>query len=177
MDVDRYPTSLRLSLLSLPPELRNYIYDLSIPSNKTFVVGPWRPSTRQMQPPLTRCCKQIRSEVLPMFVARNRFEVRPSTDIAREKSSMLISPLISNLLQHLEVNVCPFSTAYKVTIARDLQGIWVWNMQIYRDFHLPKNHVEVWSKWLENLAAHQDDDGCLRSEDLGIMIEWLQSWT
>jgi hypothetical protein len=166
----------RLSFLSLPPEIRNEIYSLSVPSNRTFVIGPWRPNTQRMQPPLTRVCKQMRSETLPMFVARNTFRIRASTEPIKRGGSIMISPFISLLLQDLEVQICPFTETYKVAVTRDLQRIWTWDMDINRAFHLPRNHVEIWTQWLDNLSSHQDEDGHLRSDDLNTMIHWLQKW-
>ena len=165
------------SFLSLPGELRNAIYDLSLPHSKTYTIGPWRPNTRQMQPPLTMVCKQIRRETLPIFATRNAFQIRASTDCARKTGPVRISPSVADQIQTLEVFVCPFSTAYKVAITRDQQGFWTWNMEIYRAFHLPKNHVEVWSRWLQILEAHRDGDGCLQSRDIHTIVGWLQSWT
>ena len=166
----------QLSFLSLPPEIRNHIYDLSVPTSRTFVIGPWRPNTQRMQPPVTRVCKQIRNETLPMFVARNNFRIRASTEHMRENSSMMISPFISLLLHDLEVQICPFTETYKVIITKDLQKIWTWDMEIDRAFHLPRDHVELWTQWLANLSKYQDDDGHLRSGDLNTIIHWLQNW-
>lgn len=183
MDIEHYPfvspsqEITRLCFFSLPAEIRNHIYDLSIPSHRTFVIGPWRPNTQRMQPPLTQVCKQIRHETVPMFVAKNTFIMRASTGSVREESSAVISPIISGLLRDLEVQICPFTEKYKVAIARDLEGIWTWDMDIEKAFHLPRNHFEVWTKWLYFLSTHQNDNGQLRSYDLGTMIRWLQMST
>lgn len=176
LDGKHHPMVEPISFLTLPPELRNAIYDISLPNNHTFTIGPWRPNTRHMQPPLTMVCKQIRQETLPMFATRNIFQIRATTELARKGGPIQISPSIAALLERLDVFVCPVSTSYKVAITKNTHGIWTWDMDIYRAFHLPSNHVEVWSNWLRILEAHRDEDGHLRSKDLGIMVGLLQSW-
>lgn len=66
-------------LLKLPAELRNYIYELAIVQPSGIVIGPWRklpPSKEpQKQPALTRTCRQVRSEALPIFYGKNVLEL------------------------------------------------------------------------------------------------------
>ena len=76
-------------LLALPAELRNQIYDLALIQaqpirlsyNDALRVGHNRQpahaelATRMRQPPLTRACRQIRSEPLKTFYGNNMFTV------------------------------------------------------------------------------------------------------
>ena len=167
-------TATQLGLLSLPAELRNDIYNLSLPKGHKFVIGPWRPNTQHLQPPLTGVCKQIRDETLPMFAAKNCFRLKATTGGSSERDSHFISPTISCFLERIEIEICPYSSAYSVIATKDFHGIWTCH-EGNRAFHLPPNHMEIWTKWLQNLAAHQDDEGSLRCEDLTTMIRWLQN--
>lgn len=71
-------------LLKLPPELRNYIYELALVEPYTMdleaedVAG--RIAEVVLQPDLTRTCKQIRQEALPIFYGRNTFEIYVCSD-------------------------------------------------------------------------------------------------
>jgi hypothetical protein len=172
----QHHASEHFPFLSLPAELRNQIYDLSLPHEQTFAIGSWRPNTRPMQPALTQVCKQIRSEALPMFVAKNQFRVKASTDFARRTGSTQISRPISFLLQSLEIEICPYSSTYSLAVVKDLEGIWTCNIESHRAFHLPANHVDFWTRWLDSLSAYQDEDGCLRCKDLSTLIQRLQKW-
>lgn len=66
---------LKYSLLSkLPAELRIQIFELALTSPTAYGVGDQRPINRQaVQPPLTRTCRQIRKEALPVFYECNTF--------------------------------------------------------------------------------------------------------
>lgn len=71
-------------LLTLPAELRNRIYDLALhspnpvvlittPSNITEEVH-WNPPKTTFQPALTRACRQLRKETLPIFASTAVFK-------------------------------------------------------------------------------------------------------
>lgn len=60
-------------LLSLPPELRNRIYQLALVKYPHIEVVTFRYCTVARQPPLTRTCRQIRNESLLMFHQLNTF--------------------------------------------------------------------------------------------------------
>lgn len=169
--------SSHFPLLSLPAELRNYIYELSLPDKQTFAVGPWKPITRPMQPPLTRVSKQIRYETLGLFVTKNNFRIRGTTDFQRERESSIgFSPSISHLLQNVAVEICPYSGKYSVAVRKDTDGTWICNVEGNRDFHLPTHHVEFWTMWLNNLSIYKDDDDNIRSKDLESLVKRLQKW-
>ncbi|TKA66978.1 hypothetical protein B0A49_07152 [Cryomyces minteri] len=61
------------SLLKLPGELRNQVYRLALVHRLKISVIPGREELAQ--PPLTRVCRQIRSESLPFFYGGNHFQV------------------------------------------------------------------------------------------------------
>lgn len=66
-------------LLSLPPELRNYISHLIVVEDQpvfTTHVGEPDGQTRARisEPGIARTCQQLRSETLPIFYGMNRFE-------------------------------------------------------------------------------------------------------
>ncbi|KAK5120783.1 hypothetical protein LTR85_005849 [Meristemomyces frigidus] len=60
-------------LLSIPPEIRNYIYGLALTESDDIVV----PSSGKLsQPALLRVCKQVRTEALAIYYASNNFRSR-----------------------------------------------------------------------------------------------------
>lgn len=73
-------TTVRSSpLLSLSPELRNFIYSLVIPNNETIYVVAGRkqkyggPDTSALS--LTAVCRQLRAETLSLFYGANEFNI------------------------------------------------------------------------------------------------------
>jgi len=68
-----------ISFLDLPPELRNRIYELALPlkgrDHPLIITAPHLDQlmTLATQPSVTRLCKQVRAECLPMFYARANF--------------------------------------------------------------------------------------------------------
>ena len=61
-------------LLELPAELRDYIYELALVNESNIVIDPWD-NPKAAQPSLTRVNRKIRDETLPMFYAKNSFEI------------------------------------------------------------------------------------------------------
>ena len=61
-----------VSFLDLAPEIRNRIYELAIPSDRIIAVesrsGEW---FEQLEPGITRTCRQIRSECLAAWYQSN----------------------------------------------------------------------------------------------------------
>lgn len=77
------PSSLRIllrqlsqpfRLLDLPPELRNRIYDYTIPENSTIELAPIRQSISGYQS-ITAASRQLRAEVLPTFYAQSTLQL------------------------------------------------------------------------------------------------------
>ncbi|KAK5725041.1 hypothetical protein LTR17_013332 [Elasticomyces elasticus] len=67
---------LPFPFLRLPPELRNNIYELCIPRGNARVPSPchchqWDPA---VEPAITKVCREIRSESLPIFYDCNTIE-------------------------------------------------------------------------------------------------------
>jgi hypothetical protein len=65
-------------LLTLPPELRDRIYELVIIDDDDISVGPRHPLPRQgywQAPALLQSCRQIRSEAYKLYFARNKFRI------------------------------------------------------------------------------------------------------
>lgn len=66
--------------MSLPPELRNRIYNLVLVQNGTISVHLPKPDISRLekvvkQPALLKVCKTVREEALPVFYGANRFTV------------------------------------------------------------------------------------------------------
>lgn len=61
-------------LRKLSPELRSMIYELVLVSSETVELG-----TQEQQPGLTQTCREIRTECLSMFYARNTFRFLTKT--------------------------------------------------------------------------------------------------
>jgi hypothetical protein len=77
-------------LLRLPPELRNYIYELAVvPVNGVAGVYPWdrvraaRDRTA-VQPPITQTCRKIRNEALPIFYDCSVLYLKPDYWVSPE---------------------------------------------------------------------------------------------
>ncbi|KAK4540490.1 hypothetical protein LTR36_009128 [Oleoguttula mirabilis] len=74
------PNGSACRLLELPPELRNYIYELVVTRNGPIDMRPrsWSldglPEIELRQPALAGTCKQIRAEALATFYSLNVFE-------------------------------------------------------------------------------------------------------
>ena len=72
-------------LLSLPPELRNRIWDTTLNevSNRqaSIKVVHDRQVERICQPKLLQVCRQIRAEVLPMYYSSTTFRFEPWYDV------------------------------------------------------------------------------------------------
>ena len=65
-------------LLSLPPELRNHIYELIlIAPNKRIEANSWTRIGRSMaiQPPMTRVSRKVRDEALKIFYGQHIFRI------------------------------------------------------------------------------------------------------
>ncbi|KAK5725036.1 hypothetical protein LTR17_013327 [Elasticomyces elasticus] len=64
--------------MKLPPELRNHVYELCIPRNKTFTLpsdcGHQADDDPPIQPEMTRVSRAMRTESLAMFYATNSFQ-------------------------------------------------------------------------------------------------------
>ncbi|GIZ43925.1 hypothetical protein CKM354_000713400 [Cercospora kikuchii] len=74
------PCALQTSkFFELPPEIRNLIYELALPSKerneRLFITSPYVDNhmTLAVQPAVTRVSRQTRSECLAMFYANNEF--------------------------------------------------------------------------------------------------------
>lgn len=69
--VDASPSGSAVGFLDLAAELRNTIYDLVL-----VVDGVIDPIKEQRQPTITRTCRQVREESLPLYYSSNTFELR-----------------------------------------------------------------------------------------------------
>lgn len=61
------------SLLGLPGEIRNTVYDMILLSPTPLQILD---TSIPVQPPLTMVCHQLRAEALPLFYARNTFSIK-----------------------------------------------------------------------------------------------------
>ncbi|KAK5127818.1 hypothetical protein LTR85_004934 [Meristemomyces frigidus] len=63
--------------LDLPPELRNRVYDDLVVTEAPLLPSACQHTSRPSaaQPDITRVCRQIRQEALPMFYGLNQFDV------------------------------------------------------------------------------------------------------
>lgn len=71
-------TNTTSSLLELPPELRNYIYELVLVEPSTIKLVTLRDAwdiSKVRRPTMAGICKQIRQEALPIYYERNTFEL------------------------------------------------------------------------------------------------------
>lgn len=66
-------------LSRLPPELRNYIYELTLIERNDIKINKPRtchnPSRVWKPPPLLQTCGQLRTEALPVYYSNNKFVV------------------------------------------------------------------------------------------------------
>ena len=94
-----------MDLLGLPPEIRNIIYKLVLPTGERFgrryqtlpsasrrsgrnhPIKSWsylsRPERPGLQPGLLMVSKQVRLEAAPIFYANNTFVIREKLSVAR----------------------------------------------------------------------------------------------
>lgn len=68
------PSTRGSSFLAHPAEIRNVIYELAMVDDRPIMI--WG----HLQPVLTRVCKQVRSEALPIFYGANRFDIDPDSE-------------------------------------------------------------------------------------------------
>lgn len=113
--------------MDLPPELRTHIYEFALvePSPLTLHsnMDPRRDAVKLttacndrvinlawLQPPLTRVCRQIRSEALPIFYFRNTFLDTAGTRYLHFSDLMIwlrcIGPENCSMIQHIELHMC-----------------------------------------------------------------------
>ncbi|KAK4891953.1 hypothetical protein LTR27_009478 [Elasticomyces elasticus] len=77
-------------LLDLPPELFVRIGRYAIPYNRTLSLGTNGNGRLVLQPAITRVCKVLREELLPVFYSRNTFTYH-------DRNQMMINRLTSFL--------------------------------------------------------------------------------
>ena len=101
-------------LLELPPELRNYVYELSVVSNTSIVIEPGDKSTRAKQPPLILVNRQIRSEALLIFYAQNTFEFDASECgfVTAKGHWLQLPPGSFHLLKRVIIRTCCHEASY-----------------------------------------------------------------
>ncbi|KAL2358816.1 hypothetical protein BJ546DRAFT_27787 [Cryomyces antarcticus] len=80
----RAPVKCPFPFLKLPAELRNVIYNLALVECHTIVMLV-RPMTKQ--PALTRVCRQVRNECLPIYYGKNHFRCDLS-DVKRKQTDL-----------------------------------------------------------------------------------------
>jgi hypothetical protein len=91
-------TNIMSPLLELPPELRNEIYHLVLRRSRRIVISDSIPEAA-----LLLTCKQIRSEVRPIFYAINRFSVRDFNYNGLKWT--WLSGMAGSLLDHYEIQL------------------------------------------------------------------------
>ena len=114
-------------LLELPPELRNCIYELALPSNLFIAKKSWDHNLRvkdpnykvpgtfytkdfpHIEPALLHACSQIRQEALPIYHSRQNFEIDYTKTLDwATKADILIKGSLGNnfsFVRHLEMFV------------------------------------------------------------------------
>lgn len=95
-------------LLTLPPELRNKIYDYALVETEPILV-----TTAFTQPPLLRICSQVRSEALPMWYTETYFTI-PVVDCNGEMDL--------NFRRHHQSLQCVRATGLPVRTQLRIQG-------------------------------------------------------
>ncbi|KAK5738255.1 hypothetical protein LTR17_006132 [Elasticomyces elasticus] len=121
--------------LDLPPELRTIVYDYYLAVFPEVLRNP-------VQPPLTRVCRLLRTETLPMFYQRTTFQVRLS-HAANDRS----------MVRKLELDIGPSgkSADAKIVLASlgaDGAGYEVVVSRLYETHRL---HDESFKRTLENI--------------------------
>ena len=71
-------SSTSFPFLSLPPEIRNHIYDLTLPSFPQKHIYIIQSAANLAQPALTRVNKQLRAETLSYYYSCNHFQIYTS---------------------------------------------------------------------------------------------------
>ncbi|KAK4960057.1 hypothetical protein LTR10_002948 [Elasticomyces elasticus] len=82
-------TSPAFRLLDLPPELFLHICRYAVPSKMKFGLGTTGNGPMIMQPPITRVCRILREELLPMFYTNNIFTYTDGSPTSRRLTSFL----------------------------------------------------------------------------------------
>ncbi|KAK4546785.1 hypothetical protein LTR36_001517 [Oleoguttula mirabilis] len=102
--------------LLLAAELRNRIYELAV-SDQTFIRMP-----DARQPALTRTCRQIRNESLPLYYECNTFRIydehkrrnsRPDAPVRFGPSNLRIQEM-----KHIQIEMCGHGSVYNLKIGR-----------------------------------------------------------
>jgi hypothetical protein len=104
----------KTSFLSLPGELRNYIYKLAVYPNAEFIVGVFQTSQEDLfrsllRPSLFRTSRQVRHETVTYFCANQAFQIfgfRSASEFIKaigpsgRESVAYLSLVFTNLPQH-----------------------------------------------------------------------------
>ena len=101
-------------LLSLPPELRNRIYEIVVKIDVSPInICLWNAVKIDKQPAITRTCRQIRNESLPMYYQLNTFCFDASEwyleafrDVNGPFSALMDTYLV--LMRTIRVNTCKY---------------------------------------------------------------------
>ena len=130
-------------LLELPAELRNRIWEQVIVKEGPISLAPasdladGEELETGAQPALSRVCRQIREETLPMFYAHNIFRLHPE-NMRRYKASRSKKPLLRSLRRHteklrrIEIQACQHNNRYRLTVDPSLPSGFVFEV-VYED--------------------------------------------
>ncbi|KAK3615453.1 hypothetical protein LTR22_027432 [Elasticomyces elasticus] len=143
--------------LDLPPELRTIVYDYYLAVFPEVLRNP-------VQPPLTRVCRLLRTETLPMFYQRTTFQVRlshgqyrtsPRLHMVGDCADFVLSLAANDrsMVRKLELDIGPSgnSADAKIVLAslgRDGAGYEVVVSRLYETYRL---HDESFKRTLENI--------------------------
>lgn len=136
-------TTTTCPLLDLSAALRNRICEQAIIKDEAVSLAPasdlvaGEPLETGAQPAVSRVCRQLRQETLPMFYARNTFRLHPE-NARRCRANRSEKPLLRSLRQHteklrrIEIHTCQHDNRYRLTVDSSLPGGYFFEV-VYED--------------------------------------------
>ncbi|KAK4904288.1 hypothetical protein LTR49_026231 [Elasticomyces elasticus] len=127
--------------LDLPPELRTIVYDYYLAVFPGVLRNP-------VQPPLTRVCRLLRTEILPRFYQRTTFQVRLSHGQYRTSPRLHMVGDCADFVLSLAANDYPMVRKLELDIGAEGAGYEVVVSRLYETYRL---HDDSFKRTLENI--------------------------
>lgn len=114
------PVDNRCTILALPAELRNEIWKLTLIEDCPIEIMTRKQTSAGAQPPLTRTCRQIRSESLSMFYELNTFRFNNLYLMLRNQVHLGLTGSYVERIKTLQFTFCNHGSYFQLSMGRSL---------------------------------------------------------